>query len=241
MLQLPQSKASPDHSVWVPIANQPDSDWNPTARLEDWLEAGGSTPTDRDRGGLAARDPGRHRHPRRPDHRGGDQQRGATSSISRWSRERLLDATQFRPAGLKPQWPGSATRRCSQLRGPRPSIPTPSRRPTPRRSTRRRSARWPQIWRRVRRPRRRDGSTRLDARRLQSKSVTSDRHPSSLVVIRSSPHGLRGLLGDDGPPATRRNPRRGRRSHAPGPRGWPGIARSDQTPAHPAGTRLRSL
>ena len=40
VLQLPQSKASPDHSVWVPIANQPDSDWNPTARLEDWLEAG---------------------------------------------------------------------------------------------------------------------------------------------------------------------------------------------------------
>ena len=39
VLQLPQSKASPDHSVWVPIANQPDSDWNPTARLEDWLEA----------------------------------------------------------------------------------------------------------------------------------------------------------------------------------------------------------
>ena len=38
-LQLPRSKASPDHSVWVPIANQPDSDWNPTARLEDWLEA----------------------------------------------------------------------------------------------------------------------------------------------------------------------------------------------------------
>ena len=38
VLQLPQSKASPDHSVWVPIANQPDSDWNPTARLEDWLE-----------------------------------------------------------------------------------------------------------------------------------------------------------------------------------------------------------
>ena len=66
MLQLPQSKASPDHSVWVPIANQPDSDWNPTARLEDWLEAGGSTPTDGDRGGLAARDPGRHRHPETP-------------------------------------------------------------------------------------------------------------------------------------------------------------------------------
>ena len=39
VLQLPRSKASPDHSVWVPIANQPDSDWNPTARLEDWLEA----------------------------------------------------------------------------------------------------------------------------------------------------------------------------------------------------------
>ena len=38
VLQLPRSKASPDHSVWVPIANQPDSDWNPTARLEDWLE-----------------------------------------------------------------------------------------------------------------------------------------------------------------------------------------------------------
>ena len=38
MLQLPRSKASPDHSVWVPIADQPDSDWNPTARLEDWLE-----------------------------------------------------------------------------------------------------------------------------------------------------------------------------------------------------------
>ena len=38
MLQLPRSKASPDHSVWVPIANQPDSDWNPTARLDDWLE-----------------------------------------------------------------------------------------------------------------------------------------------------------------------------------------------------------
>ena len=32
-------KRSPDHSVWVPIADQPDSDWNPTARLEDWLEA----------------------------------------------------------------------------------------------------------------------------------------------------------------------------------------------------------
>ena len=39
VLQLPRSKASPDHSVWVPIANQPDLDWNPTARLEDWLEA----------------------------------------------------------------------------------------------------------------------------------------------------------------------------------------------------------
>ena len=39
VLQLPRSKASPDHSVWVPIANQPDSDWNPTTRLEDWLEA----------------------------------------------------------------------------------------------------------------------------------------------------------------------------------------------------------
>ena len=39
VLQLPRSKASPDHSVWVPIADQPDSDWNPTARLEDWLEA----------------------------------------------------------------------------------------------------------------------------------------------------------------------------------------------------------
>ena len=39
ILQLPQSKTSPDHSVWVPIANQPDSDWNPTTRLEDWLEA----------------------------------------------------------------------------------------------------------------------------------------------------------------------------------------------------------
>ena len=25
--------------MWVPIANQPDSDWNPTTRLEDWLEA----------------------------------------------------------------------------------------------------------------------------------------------------------------------------------------------------------
>ena len=32
VLQLPRSKASPDHSVWVPIANQPDSDWNPTTR-----------------------------------------------------------------------------------------------------------------------------------------------------------------------------------------------------------------
>ena len=39
VLQLPRTKASPDHSVWVPIANQPDSDWNPTTRLEDWLEA----------------------------------------------------------------------------------------------------------------------------------------------------------------------------------------------------------
>ena len=50
---------------------------------------GGSTPADGDRGGLAAGDEGRHRHPRRPDHRGGDQQRGAASSISRWSRERV--------------------------------------------------------------------------------------------------------------------------------------------------------
>ena len=84
VLQLPRTKASPDHSVWVPIANQPDSDWNPTTRLEDWLEAAARLRPTRHRGGLAARDEGRHRHPRRPDHRGGDQQHGTTSNtISR--------------------------------------------------------------------------------------------------------------------------------------------------------------
>ena len=34
---LSQKRASSSDDV--PIANQPDSDWNPTARLEDWLEA----------------------------------------------------------------------------------------------------------------------------------------------------------------------------------------------------------
>ena len=87
VLQLPRSKASPDHSVWVPIANQPDSDWNPTARLEDWLEA--AAPTDGGRGGLAARDEGRHRHPRRPNHRGRDQQHGTTPNTISWPGERI--------------------------------------------------------------------------------------------------------------------------------------------------------
>ena len=38
-IQLPRTKATQDHSVWVPILRQPTSRWDPVAALEDWLTA----------------------------------------------------------------------------------------------------------------------------------------------------------------------------------------------------------
>ena len=35
---LPRSKGAQDHTVWVPIARQPRSRWNPVGFLEDWLD-----------------------------------------------------------------------------------------------------------------------------------------------------------------------------------------------------------